>query len=44
MEVKEAASRDFHERAGSCLLIPHSFVILFDFVGFFGCYAQQAGS
>ena len=31
MEVKEAASRDFQARAGSCLLIPHSFVILLDF-------------
>lgn len=31
MEVKEAASRDFYVRAGSCLLILHSFVILFDF-------------
>lgn len=31
MEVKEAASRDFQVRVGSCLLIPHSFVILLDF-------------
>lgn len=31
VEVKGAASRDFHVRVGSCLLIPHSFVILFDF-------------
>lgn len=31
MEVKEAASKDFQARAGSCLLIPHSFVIVFDF-------------
>lgn len=28
---RKATSSDFQERAGSCLLIPHSFVILFDF-------------
>lgn len=31
MEVKEASSRDFQGRAGSCLLISHYFFILFAF-------------
>lgn len=33
MEVKEVVSRDFQARVGSCLLMPHSFVIMSDFAG-----------